>query len=316
MSWTGFKKAVNRAGAHVIMKTNKSASESVDAEFDIQEANFRKIEQYTNDLNQDLSQFIANFENLIEVQLNLVKTLDSFYGDYSFDLNADKKMDSMLENMTEDDVANESFTTGSSNTVNNRDGISLSYLKIVNEIKNDILPDLLKPLNVTVLEPMNELKNYNEEINKLIKKRGRKKIDYDILHFKMNKMQTEFDQLESQVIEQQANDKKDQLHKSLAKLEKMKDEFGEVESIYNDINLRLKTEIEQFVSMRLSLIDPTFESFIKIQVKLYDEIFRKTMADGKLHIDAMSVEEYHEEKIDDRLDEILLKMKSLDIKNL
>ncbi|KAH3669315.1 hypothetical protein OGAPHI_001436 [Ogataea philodendri] len=300
MSWSGFKKAVNRAGAHVILRTNKGEA-SVDPEFDLQEANFKKLESYTNDLDQELDTFVTNFENLLETQLNMAKTLDSFYGDYSFDLKADKRADHSEE-------------AGDGKT-NVRDGISLTYLKMIEDIKDSILPEVLQPMNVTVMEPIGELQKYNDEINKLIKKRARKKVDYDVLRFKLSKLQNEHAGIETQAKDQQRGEKSDQLQKTYDKLQRVKVEFDEAETVYTDINTRLKNEIEQFVGLRLSLVDPTFESFIKIQLKLYNDIFDR-LEQKDLHIDAMTTQEHQEEKIDARLEEILMRMSALDIKSL
>ncbi|KAG7724775.1 hypothetical protein KL933_004597 [Ogataea haglerorum] len=300
MSWLGFKKAVNRAGAHVILRTNKGEP-SVDPEFDAQEANFRKLESYTNELDKELGRFVSNFENLLETQINMAKTLDSFYGDYSFDLKADKRAEAA-------DPADE-------HKVNLRDGISLDYLQMVEDIKNNILPEILEPMSITVVEPIKELKKYNDEINKLIKKRARKKVDYDVSRFKFSKLQSEYEAAERQAAEQNHAEKTDQLQKSMDKLQKFKVEYDEAETIYMDINTRLKNEIEQFIALRLSLVDPTFESFIKIQLKLYSDIFAR-LEEKHQQLDAMTVQEHEEDKIDARLEEILSRMRALDIKNL
>ncbi|KAG7906049.1 hypothetical protein KL906_004828 [Ogataea polymorpha] len=300
MSWVGFKKAVNRAGAHVILRTNKGEP-SVDPEFDVQEANFRKLETYTNELDQELGRFVGNFENLLETQINLARTLDSFYGDYSFELKADKR--------------SEAAEAAEEHKVNPRDGISLDYLQMVEDIKDNILPEILEPMSITVVEPINELKKYNEEINKLIKKRARKKVDYDVSRFKLSKLQSEYEAIERQVTEQHHTEKTDQLQKSLDKLQKFKVEYDEAENIYTDINTRLKNEIEQFIALRLSLVDPTFESFIKIQLKLYGDIYAR-LEQKQQQLDAMTVEEHEEDKLDARLEEILSRMRALDIKNL
>ncbi|GME82028.1 unnamed protein product [Ambrosiozyma monospora] len=115
MSWTGFKKAVNRAGAQVYLKKNSELA-TQDLEFDKQEANFHKLSHLTHDLNSELVKFVENFENLIEVQLNVVKCLDSFYGDYNFELDIDNK----VENLN-------SYTTNNSSTASVGLGLGIGF---------------------------------------------------------------------------------------------------------------------------------------------------------------------------------------------
>lgn len=288
MSWSGLKKAVNRASAHVMMKA-KHGEASVDPEFDQREASFHKFEGLTAELQIDLSSFIDNFETLLETQLNIVKTIDSFYGDYDFDLRSDK--DGMVP------------VAGGSGKTNSRDGISLDYLKALEEVKNLVLPELLEPLQVTVMDPVAELRSYNEEIQQLIRKRGRKKFDYDVLRTKLNKLQRSAG----------AEPETDKLVHHMEKLDQLKREFAQSESVYVEMNGRLKTEIDEYLALRFSLLDPTFEAFVKIQVKLYTDLYN-TLA--HIHPDAASVQEYHSSQLDERLDEILAKMKSLDLLNM
>ncbi|QPG76480.1 hypothetical protein FOA43_003869 [Brettanomyces nanus] len=304
MSWSGFKKAVNRAGAHVMMKTAKHSEVTVDTEFDHKEESFKKFNGLTTELEQDMAMFVKNFERLIEVQLNIVKTIDSFYGDYSFQIEGDKTA------IMESGVESESETT------NPRDGISLEYLKLLNEIKELVLPELLEPMQVTVIDPVSDLKSYNEEIQRLISKRGRKKFDYDVLKTKFDKLQREVDGLDYSVRSgNSAAEAKQQLIKQVERLDEVKLDFTQAQSIYEELNGRLKNELDQYLSLRFSLLDPTFESFIKIQTKLYGDLYEK-LTSNTLSIDGMTIEEYNAEKIDDRLDQILAKMKGLGLLNM
>ncbi|OUM53054.1 hypothetical protein BVG19_g2301 [[Candida] boidinii] len=347
MSWTGFKKAFNRAGAQVIMKTNKTAEGSTDLEFDLQEKNFNRFSKLTNDINTLLSYVIENYTNLIEIQLNMAKTIDSYYGDFSLQMGVDKKLEpsgggvgtGSTNSVHSDYESVSGISNGNGNGVvhkpiNNRDGISLEYLKIVNEIKEEVLPQILEPFQITVLDPMSDIKNYNEEIDKLIKKRGRKKIDYDLINFKLKKLQNEKEQLEFDIQQlvtintnsEELGKKQLLLNKNKEKLSKLLVQFTEIESIYFDINSKLKIEIDKFISLRLSIIDPSFEGYIKIQLKLFNDCFEKfeKLINNNLikdysysiKIDALSREEYKNGKIDESLDNILLKMKSLDINNI
>ncbi|GMG52044.1 unnamed protein product [Ambrosiozyma monospora] len=420
MSWTGFKKAVNRAGAQVYLKKNSELA-TQDQEFDKQETNFHKLSHLTNDLNSELVKFVENFENLIEVQLNVVKCLDSFYGDYNFELDIDNKVENLntynnnsnnnnsagnvglglgigfaglnkggvesttssLHNYspphsnesspkvkanTNTNTTNTTATTTTtsrknkrlsmggaaalalaggtpgtlppgtplmtqeeSKKLNKRDGIMLEYLRQVHQIKSEIMPALQKPLDVTVMQPIKDLQSYNEEVAALIKKRGRKKVDYDLLKVRVDKMSKDYELLEFQAGQSKrggsglagagagsgslVEEKSKELAKSFDKLNKLKREFEEAESVYGDLNEKLKNEIKEYIGLRFSLIDPVFESFVKIQLKLYNDVFEKLDDGVGLSVDAQSLKDYQEDKLDDRLDEILGKMKNLDLVN-
>ena len=307
MSWSGFKKAVNRAGAHVIMKTTKSMEPVTDPEFDLREHNFGAFEKLTIELNEELSNFKSIFEDLIQTQYKLIKAFDSFYGDYNFDIKADNMIGINIEDNRDNN-----------NKVNPRDGVSLQLLKNLHDIKANILPELNDPMDITVFHPIMELTEYNEEIHKLIKKRGRKKFDFEVAKTKLDKLQTEYNQLELSLREEKNNvsdiNSNTQLDKMNEKIQRMTAEYANISDIYQDINQRLKHEIDEYIALRFSLLDPSFESFIKIQLKVYSD-FNEKFNHG-IQIDAQSKEDHETGKIDQRLDEILNKMKALDINNL
>ncbi|ODQ49278.1 hypothetical protein PICMEDRAFT_70831 [Pichia membranifaciens NRRL Y-2026] len=309
MSWSGFKKAVNRAGAHVIMKTSKVKESSVDAEFDEKEKSFLVFERLMTELNAELGNFKDIFVDLIETQFKLVKALDSFYGDYNFDIEADNMVGINIE------------SDGSAgDRVNPRDGISLTLLRNLNDIRLTVLTQLNEPLDITVFQPIKELNEYNDEIHKLIKKRGRKKFDFDVSKNKLEKLQNEYNSLELSLREENSTNSNalvnsnTQLEKYKEKLDKLKSEDKSITDIYTDINQRLKNEIDEYIALRFSLLDPSFESFMKIQLKLYTDLQEKFNND--VQIDGATREDHESGKLDSRLDEILSKMRALDIHNL
>ncbi|CDK27285.1 unnamed protein product [Kuraishia capsulata CBS 1993] len=294
MSWSGFKKAVNRAGTQMMMRSGKVEG-SVDREFDVQEANFKRLAEFTDRLHESMAKMLDHFTDLLEVQLNVAVTLDSFYGVYDFDQESDRRK-----------------VHGQSG-VNNRDGISLEYLKVIDAIKREILPSVLDPFSITVLTPIAEFKAYTDELGRLVKKRYRKKLDYDMLRFKADK------------IEEQA----EFAEKETDKHERTLEGFRVAEKTYFDLNDRLKLELAQFVSMRLAVLDPTFESFIKVQLKFFTDVYQKLAtlspnpqdihlptAQPKVQVDAMSRQQYAEGKLDESIQDILLKMKRLNIQEM
>lgn len=305
MSWSGFKKAVNRAGAHVIMKTTKNNETSIDTEFDQREANFETFEKLITELNSQLSNFKEILIELIETQFKLFKALDSFYGDYNFDIEADNMVGLNIED---------------SNTINDRDGMSLVLLKNLNYIRLSILDQLDSPLNITVFQPIKDLNDYNDEIHKLIKKRGRKKFDYDVSKNKLEKLTNDYNTLELSLREDNNSstnsivNSNNQLDKLKSKIDRVKNDDKLISNIYFDINNRLKTEIDEYIALRFQLLDPSFESFMKIQSKFYSDLRENFNKD--IQIDGITREDHEMGKLDNRLDEILSKMKALDVHNL
>lgn len=313
MSWSGFKKAVNRAGAHVIMKSSH-AEPTADLDFDNKEHNFHLYESIIADLNSEFANFNSSIDSLLQTNYKIAKAIDSFHGDYNFDLQHDNLIGSSTSN------------TDSTNNINQRDGISLTYLQNSHHSLNNLNSKLSDPLNQTIFEPLQQLIDYNTEIHKLIKKRGRKKFDYDVALSKRDKLLAEHNQLQLQLqlnsnlnsnsnpSSQLSSDDLIQLNKSNDKLTKSQSEFKTSSIIYNDINTRLKNEIDEYIALRFSLLDPSFHSFIKIQQNLYSDLNNILSKDIKF--DAQSNFQKNNNSLDDSLDEILLKMKSLDINNL
>ncbi|KAG0677611.1 Bridging integrator 3 [Pichia californica] len=319
MSWSGFKKAVNRAGAHVIMKTTKNTETSIDLEFDEKEQNFQIFENLISELNLELSNFKSIFTDLIETQFKLIKALDSFYGDYNFDLKSDNMLGINIDMIDNNDNNNNNNQNDS--RINQRDGISLYLLKNLNDIRLTSLNQLSEPLDITVFQPIKELKEYNEEIHRLIKKRGRKKFDFDVSKNKLEKLQNDYNILELSLREENSSsssnaviNSNNQLEKMKEKLDKFKNDDKLISNIYNDINQRLKNEIDEYIALRFSLLDPSFESFMKIQLKLYSDMNDKFK--DNIKVDGSTREDHETGKLDNRLDEILNKMKALDIHNL
>lgn len=271
MSWTGFKKAVNRAGNQVF---SKRAETIADESFDASQAEFERFEKLILELSSHLDHFKSNVGSIIECQVTLMQTLDSYYGEGP------------------------------------RDGPTQQYLVQLAEMQQEKAPMVLAPMDFTVLEPIKELGEANAEIHKLIKKRGRKKFDYEVAIGKLEKHQQEYDQLQSAHAGSQSEVTGLQVSKALEKLQKTKAEFHSVEDVYQDINEKLKTEMAQYINLRFGLLDPSFEALIKIQTKLFGDLELVEQAD------AMSREENLAGQLDERLDSILDNMRSLDVHNM
>lgn len=275
MSWTGFKKAVNRAGQQVL---GKRAEKVEDLDFDAREEEFVRFETLVVELSKDLDRFKDGMGAIVDSQVELMATLDSYYGEGP------------------------------------RDGPSQAYLEKLIAFQREGVPQLREPLQRTVVGPIEEMLAYNDEVHKLIKKRGRKKFDYEVARGKLDKHQQEYETLELSYGQKASDVTGAQLQRASERAEKTRAEFRIVESIYQDINTKLKAEMDQYLNLRFGLLDPTFEAFVKLQVKLFGDMEAVEAEDPPT--DAMSQEQALCGDLDHRLDEILANMKGLDIHNM
>lgn len=152
MSWSGFKKAINRAGNQVLLKAGQ-IDETVDLEFDYEEKRYRSMEKSSEKLFKELRHYKETLGTLATAQLNLGDTLAGFYG-----LDEDAK------------------------------SIAKEYSLATNTISAETLEGLDQPFLQTVLNPIDRFNSYYVDMNEAIKKRAHKKLDYDSLRNKVRKL--------------------------------------------------------------------------------------------------------------------------------
>lgn len=261
MSWSGFRKAINRAGTQVMLKTGQMDS-SVDEEFEEHELNFKLIENNSIRLLNELQEFDKLLDSLMDSQISIATTIDKFYGEGS------------------------------------RDGISQMLLEKLIQLKTDVLPEIDEPLQVTVLEPLTKFKELTAEFRALIKKRLHKKLDFDLLTHKLNKLENELK------LQHQNNLEKD---RTLTELNKVKAQYSEASKVYSDLNETLKAELQQFISLRSSIVDHSFESFVKIQNKLFSQL------DSEMDMHYLPNKLTH---LNGEMDDIMLQLKDISKINL
>ncbi|KAK9468428.1 hypothetical protein V1512DRAFT_103494 [Lipomyces arxii] len=152
MSWSGFKKAVNRAGTTVMMKTGQ-IEKTVDREFELEERRFRTLETAANKLQKEAKGYLDSLRAMTAAQTRIAETIDAFYGD-----------------------------SGA------QDGISKYYRSAVEDLDADTVKALDGPYRATVLEPISRFVSYFPDINDAIKKRNHKLLDYDAMRSKVRKL--------------------------------------------------------------------------------------------------------------------------------
>ncbi|QEL58075.1 hypothetical protein CJJ09_000106 [Candidozyma auris] len=136
MSWTGLKKAINRAGNHVLLKAGQ-IDETVDIEFDYEEKRFRAMEKASTKLHKDLRRYKETLTSLAAAQQNVSDVLAGFYG-------SEAKC------------------------------VAKEYQQATKAIRNETLQELGEPFFQTVLNPIDRFNSYYVDMNEAIKKSAQK----------------------------------------------------------------------------------------------------------------------------------------------
>ncbi|KAK8169896.1 BAR domain-containing protein [Phyllosticta citrichinensis] len=152
MSWSGFKKGVNRATTQVMMKTGH-VERTNDRDFETELRRYRTMESAATKLQKEAKGYLDSLRAMTASQMRIAETIDAFYGDAGA-----------------------------------RDGVSRSYKEAVADLDAETIKALDGPYRQTILEPISRFCAYFPEINECIKKRGHKQTDYDAMRSKVRKL--------------------------------------------------------------------------------------------------------------------------------
>jgi len=152
MSWSGFKKNVNRATTQVMMKTGH-VEKTNDRDYEIEERRYRTMEAAATRLHKEAKGYLDSLRAMTASQMRIAETIDAFYGD-----------------------------------AGTRDGVSKSYKQAVEDLDAETIKALDGPYRTTVLEPISRFCAYFPDINECIKKRNHKLLDYDSMRAKVKKL--------------------------------------------------------------------------------------------------------------------------------
>merc|ERR1712137_835684 len=134
MSWTGFKKGVNRATTQVLMKTGQ-VERTNDRDFETEQRRYRTMETAANKLQKEAKGYLDSLRAMTASQMRIAETIDAFYGD-----------------------------TGT------KDGVSRSYKQAVTDLDAETIKALDGPYRTTVLDPIQRFCSYFPDINACITK--------------------------------------------------------------------------------------------------------------------------------------------------
>ncbi|PVH13504.1 uncharacterized protein CXQ87_001609 [Candidozyma duobushaemuli] len=260
MSWSGFKKAINRAGNQVLLKAGQ-IDETVDLEFDYEEKRYRAMEKSSEKLYKELRRYKETLASLSTAQSNVSDVLAGFYGQD-----------------------------------NEAESIAKEYNEATRSISAETLEGLGQPFLQTVLNPIDRFNSYYVDMNEAIKKRAHKKLDYDSLRNKVRKL----------------SDNPDAEPASEIKLKDATAQLASAEEVYERLNGQLKSELPRLMDLRISYLNPSFEAFVKLQLRYFSENHRH-LNEVQKHVDAKTRADFKSGKLEKRLDDILGKVKELNI---
>lgn len=152
MSWTGLKKAINRAGTHVLLKTGQIDEAATDLEFDYEEKRYRAMETASTKLHKELRHYKDSLTTLVNAQESVGEVLSGFYG-------------------------------------TDKNNVAHIYHDAMKELQTTGLGELEHPYLQTVLNPIQRFNSYYVDVNEAIKKRAHKKLDYSALKSKVQKLE-------------------------------------------------------------------------------------------------------------------------------
>ncbi|KAK6197333.1 uncharacterized protein RJT21DRAFT_123126 [Scheffersomyces amazonensis] len=287
MSWTGLKKAINRAGTQVLVKTGQM-DQTVDKEFEFEEKRYRTMEISSNKLQKELRHYLESLRMLTNSQVNIGESLSTYYGALPSSLTPSL---SNNHNNTQDP---ESAANAAPKEKFN--SLSQEYYATMKTLGEQSLAELEHPYNQTVLNPIARFNSYYIEINEAIKKRANKQLDYDAMKSKVKKL----------IEKPPANGDYE------TKLANYQTELTELENVYQQINSQLKSEIPKLINLRIPFLDPSFEAFVKIQLRFFNENYSQLDTLQK-KLDSRTREAATNGNLDKRLDDILGKMRELNI---
>ncbi|KAF9902035.1 hypothetical protein EC991_005391 [Linnemannia zychae] len=152
MSWSGFKKNLNRATTSVLSKTG-SMDRTTDREFEEEERRFKSLDQKVERLHKEALGYSQSVKNMTGSQLKIASTIDQFY--------------------------DEGAPMGI---------YGVKYKEAVGKLEQQAQDELDHSYRMAVLEPIGRYASYFPEINEATRRRNKKLVDYDTARSKVRKL--------------------------------------------------------------------------------------------------------------------------------
>lgn len=156
MSWDGFKKAVHRAGASVLVK---EVDKTIDKDFDVEERRFKTLKTNGENLHKAAKGYLDNLRAVTAAQTTIAEIVNNLY-----------------------EEAKQGPNTSSYSS------LGQIYLQCVKDLDEETVKQVDGPFRETILDPLAKFSGYFKEIDEAIKKRAHKKTDYDQSKAKVRKL--------------------------------------------------------------------------------------------------------------------------------
>ncbi|CAG8519980.1 4261_t:CDS:10 [Ambispora leptoticha] len=164
--------------------------------------------------------------------------------------------------------------------------VGAKYKKAVEKLDTECRNFMDEPYRQTVLDPLGRFCAYFPDINESIKRRHKKLLDYDAMRSKVRKL-----------VEKPSDDP--------TKLPRVEQQAETARETYESLNSKLLEELPQLIDLRVDYIDPTFEAFVKIQLKFCQESYEQ--------LDALQQYFPEDRHHDGQIEEVLQQMRDLAI---
>ncbi|CAG8518561.1 15253_t:CDS:2 [Acaulospora morrowiae] len=152
MSWSGFKKKIDRTGTKISQKIG-TIEKTVDKNFEEEERRFKSLESKSEKLHKEAKGYITSLRAMNGAQLRIAETIHQFYEDSIDNEYAGKK-----------------------------------YKEAISDLEQKCRSELEEPYGQTVTQPIGRFCAYFPHINDAIKKREKKLLDYDSQRAKVRKL--------------------------------------------------------------------------------------------------------------------------------
>jgi len=155
MSWSGFKKSLNRTGTTLMQKTGQ-IDRTVDTEFQDETTKFKTYEKECQALQKESKAYLDAMRAMTGAQTRIADHISNFYQA------ADRTSEGAMA--------------------------SHAYKQSVVELDDVIGRELDAPYRTTIMEPIGKMNAYFPIVNEQISKRNKKLLDYDAARSKLRKV--------------------------------------------------------------------------------------------------------------------------------
>ncbi|CAH1762812.1 11748_t:CDS:2 [Entrophospora sp. SA101] len=272
MSWKGTTKAIGRLPQQIKQKT-KLRSSMKDYEYNDASKKFAEVANHAEKLHTDVVKFRDQVSLMLNHQANLSNLLVEVYNP--------------IQGLEPTDGAVVRRQKTSSHSIK----VVESYSQNAKDLRDTILSDL-DLLDHEVINPIANFLTVIKLIKKTITKRDHKKVDYERYSANVKKYKDMKDKILS------ASEEKN--------LYKQEDLLSTATQEYEYYNNLLKKELPLFFDYMIEFIEPVFESFYRIQIRIFRHSIKrleKVVDKSDIDIDSSIVDSY-DERVEDAKNQI------------